>query len=263
MIRSETTEPRPRKWFSYSLTITEWVVVALTLGVLFAMFYLPSHSSLPRRGRPPCKNNLKQIGLALHNYHDTYKSFPPAFVVGPDGKPWHSWRVLILPFLEEEPLWKKYRLDEPWNGPNNSKLLKERPVAFACRSFDSGPWVAKTDTTYVAVVGAETVWPGASSIPVADVADGLSNTVFVVEVRDAGIAWLAPDDLSLEEAILPPRGVKGRRVSSIHFTEGDPEHGGVNVLFGDGTVRFVNSEIAPETWKALLTRAGGEAIPEF
>jgi hypothetical protein len=142
-------------------------------------------------------------------------------------------------------------------------LLKERPEVFACRSFDSGPWVPKADTTYVAVVGSETVWPGASAIPIADVADGMSNTVFVVEVRDAGIPWLAPDDLSFEEALLPPRGVKGRRVSSIHFAEGDPGHGGVNLLLGDGTVRFVNFDIAPEIWKALLTRAGGETINEF
>ena len=237
----------------------------VTLAVIALLVFLISLPPNPsnRRVRSPCKNNLKQIGLALHNYHDTYHSFPPAFVLGPDGKPWHSWRVLLLPFLEEQPLAEKYRFDEPWNGPNNSKLLDQRPEVFACHWFDSGPFVAKTDTTYVAVVGPQTVWPGASSIQVTDVADGMSNTVLVIEVRDAGIPWLAPDDLAFDEANQRPRGTKGRHPSSIHFAEGDTDHGGLHVLMGDGTVRFVNFDIAPEIWKALLTHVGGEEIKDF
>lgn len=231
--------------------------------MLFAIFYPAVQSTVCGRRLSPCKNNLKQIGLALHNYHDAYKTFPPAFVVGPDGKPWHSWRVLLLSFLEEGPLWEEYRLDEPWNGPHNSKLLNRRPEVFACHSIDANPLVAKTDTTYVAVVGSETVWPGSSSIQLADFVDGASNTLFVVEVRDAGSPWLAPDDLSFEEALLPLGVVKGRCVSSNHFTEDDPSRGGVQVLLGDGTSRFVNYDIAPEIWKALLTRDGGEAIPDY
>ena len=259
MIRPEIPDPEP---FDVWRLIVRTVVVIGCLFVVGALIF-PAIQRPNRGVRSPCKNNLKQIGLALHNYHDTYKSFPPAFVLGPDGKPWHSWRVLLLPFLEEQPLAEKYRFDEPWNGPNNSKLLDQRPEVFACRGFDSGPFVPKTDTTYVAVIGPETAWPSPASVGVKDFADGLSDTVFVVEVRDAGIPWLAPDDLSFEEALLPPRGVKGRRVSSIHFTEGDPGHGGMNVLLGDGAVRFVNFDIAPEIWRALLTRAGGEVINEF
>lgn len=252
MIRPEIPESTPSSmWQAGSRT----TVVIGCLAVIFAIFYPALQFERPRR-RHPCKINLKQIGLALHNYHDTYKSFPPAFVLGPDGKPWHSWRVLILPFLEEEPLWKRYRFDEPWNGPNNSKLLKDRPAVFACRSFDDEPWIPKTDTTYVAVVGNETVWPGSSAIQHADVTDGTSNTVFVVEVRDAGIPWLSPRDLSIDEASIPPTDRPGFHPSSIHT-------GGGHVLMGDGTVRFVNFDIAPEIWKALLTREGGETINHF
>ncbi|MBC7820727.1 MAG: DUF1559 domain-containing protein, partial [Planctomycetaceae bacterium] len=201
-------------------------------------------------------NNLKQIGLALHNYHDTYKSFPPAFVRGPDGKPWHSWRVLLLPHLEEHLLAEKYHFDEPWNGPNNSKLLNQRPDVFACRTFDHGPWVEKIDTTYVAVVGPETVWPGANSVNIGDITDGMSNTVLIIEVRDAGIPWMAPIDLAFEEASAPPTDQKGRHPSSVHT-------GGGNVLLGDGTVRFANTTLDPEIWRALLTRSGGETINDF
>lgn len=258
MIRPEIPEPKPRNLLK---TILRTVIAVGGLGVLFAIFYPAVQSTVCGRRFSPCKNNLKQIGLALHNYHDAYKSLPPAFVVGPDGKPWHSWRVLLLPFLEEGPLWEEYRLDEPWNGPNNSKLLNRRPDVFACHSIDANPLVPQTDTTYVTVVGPETAWPGTSSIQLADVTDGTWNTVFVVEVRDAGIPWLAPDDLSWEEALLPPSGTTGRRVSSNHLWDNNPGHGGMHLLMGDATVRFVNFDIAPEIWKALLTRAGGEAIP--
>ena len=69
-----------------------------------------------------CAQNLKQIGLAMHAYHQKYGSFPPAYIAGKDGKPKHSWRLLILPFLDQEDLYREYRFDEPWNGPHNSQL---------------------------------------------------------------------------------------------------------------------------------------------
>ena len=253
MIRPESPESKPRKaWIAVRRT----VVVVGCLGVLFALLSPAFQQTICDRQRAPCKNNLKQIGLALHNYHQSYNSFPPAVVHGPDGKPWHSWRVLIHPFLEEQSLAEKYRFDEPWNGPNNSKLVDQRPEVFACRGFDGVVNVPKHRTSYVAVVGHETVWPGATSTHLSDISDGTSNTVLVIEVRDAGIPWLAPEDLSMEEASVPPTGDTGRRSSSVHT-------GGGHVLMGDGTVRFVNTNIAPDIWKGLLTRAGGEEINDF
>ncbi len=251
MIRPEIPEPKPR---NVRKTIGRTVVVLVCLGVLLALV-LPQ----PRSGddpRWPCRSNLKQIGFALHNYHDTYKSFPPAFVIGPDGKPWHSWRVLILPFLEQQPLAEKYRFDEPWNGPNNSKLLDQRPEVFACHRIDSNPLVPKTDTTYAVVIGSKTAWPGATAIGIDDISDGTSNTVLVIEVRDAGIPWLAPVDLAFEEAGVPPTDQEGRHPSSAHT-------GGGFVLLADGAVRFVNTTLVPEIWKGLLTRAGGEKIDDY
>lgn len=70
--------------------------------------------------------HLRQIGLALHSFHATFNRFPPAIVVGPDGKPWHSWRVLLLPYLDERALYEEYKWDEPWDGPNNRRLIEAR-----------------------------------------------------------------------------------------------------------------------------------------
>ena len=110
------------------------LVVLFVLGLLFVVFLWPSVST-PRWvvHRSECRNHLKQIGLALHNYHDTYGSLPPAITRGPDGKPWHSWRILILPWLEQQDIYDRYRFDEPWDGPNNRKLhaaadrVRQRP----------------------------------------------------------------------------------------------------------------------------------------
>ena len=253
MIHPEFPEPKSRVVWK---TIGKAVVVSVCFSILFVLVSPIFEMNPARRGPSPCKRNLKQIGLALHNYYDTYKSFPPAFVLGPDGKPWHSWRVLILPFLEEQLLFEKYRFDEPWNGPNNSKRLAKRPEAFACRSHDGVINVSKWQTSYVAVIGPETVWPGTTTIQNEEIADGTSNTAFVVEVREAGIPWMAPDDLSFEEASHSPTATIGRHPGSLHT-------GGAHILLGDGTVRFVNSELNPEIWKALWTRDGGETIPDF
>ena len=256
MIRPEIPAPKLARSFNRNGGLDLWVTAACCTIILILLL-LPVLQTQPvSRGPSPCKKNLKQIGPALHNYHDTYKCFPPAFVLGPDGMPWHSWRALILPFLEDESFAKKYRFDEPWNGPNNSKLLAQRPEVFACRGHDGVVNVPKWQTNYVAVVGSETVWPGASSTQVSDIADGTSNTVLVIEVRDAGIPWLAPDDLSFSEASAPPTEHSGRHPSSVHT-------GGGHVLMGDGTVRFVNTNVSPDLWKGLLTRAGGEEIGDF
>ena len=225
----------------------------LTLVLLVGYAFWPP-DPIGHRPRHPCKNNLKQIGLALHNSHAQYKTFPPAFVNGPDGKPWHSWRVLILPFLDEEKLYAEYRFDEPWNGPHNSLLLKRRPDVFCC--VTAKPHIPSGHTTYSAIVSDETAWPGPAGVSVQDIHDGMSNTILVVEVRDAGIPWLAPDDLSLEEACVAPAETPGRLPSSWHT-------GGLNVLMGDGTVRFVNSMIDLEIWRALLTRDAGETVNDF
>ena len=79
-----------------------------------------------------CANNMKRIALALRNYHTAYGCFPPAYVADKNGRPMHSWRVLILPFLKEDPLYKQYKFSEPWDGPNNKKLIAVRVMFYTC-----------------------------------------------------------------------------------------------------------------------------------
>ncbi len=244
---------RPSRWSS-PLT---WLVVCV--GV-FAIVALIANSLQEPRSHSPswragCKNNLVAIGTALHQYHDEYGSFPPAYIADETGKPTHSWRVLLLPFLDMEPLYKEYRFDEPWDGPNNIKLLDQYPEVFWCLHEFEQNGTLRT-TSYVAVVGDETIWPNRQSTRLDDIVskDGSTFTIMVVELADSTILWTEPRDLMFDD--LRFNFDKGREISSQHT-------GGAHVVFVDGRVSYISDEIAPSTLRALLTIDGGETINEF
>ena len=95
---------------------------------------IPLEAAREAARRSQCANNLKQIALAMHNYHDVFKSFPPAVITDKNGRPMHSWRVAILPFIEQAALYKNYKFDEPWDGPNNRNLDNIAIPVFRCPS---------------------------------------------------------------------------------------------------------------------------------
>ncbi len=157
---------------------------------------------------------MRQLGLAVANYHSDHGEMPPAYIADEDGKPMHSWRVLILPYLDDEQaLYDQYDFDEPWNGPNNRKLadqLTHHP--FFCPSDDS---LQPSITSYVAVVGERTLWPGAESGAGEDFSEH-ANIVSIVEVVDSGIHWMEPRDLSFEDAIAAAEGEDRPGLGSRH-----------------------------------------------
>jgi prepilin-type processing-associated H-X9-DG protein len=219
------------------------------LGIAVALLLPAVQAAREAARRNVCTNNLKQIGLAVLNYEATYRSFPPAYVADADGKPMHSWRVLILPFLEENQLYQQYDFNEPWNGPKNSQLAMRMPRVFRCPSDPDDVM----ETNYLAVVGPETVWHGAEGARVRGIRDGTSNTILVVENAGGKIDWMEPRDLSFDEALRGINPPTQPGISSHHPI-------GVNVLFCDGHVQFLANEMAPTVLRALLTAAGGEPL---
>lgn len=214
-----------------------------------------------------CKSHLKQIGLALRQYHEKFETFPPAYVQGPDGRSWHSWRVLLLPFLGEESLYSEYRLNEPWNSEHNQRLSLRVPECYRCPMETK-----KGAASYFAIVSRRTMWPAYFSVRINDVIDGTSNTVQLVEAPDRDINWLEPRDLTLAQAVeLIHRNErhrileKGEYVLTQHGEEWLPrdEHHGIHhVLFADGTVHTVKTNIAREIWSSCLTPVcQGSIIP--
>ncbi len=227
-----------------------WIATGVVLTLVLFCLLIPAIDGGPPHPRSQCANNLKQIGLALHNYHDHYRCFPPAYIADENGRPMHSWRVLILPFIEQEPLYELYRFDEPWDGPNNRKLAEWALPVFNCPSNAKEP---STATNYLAVVGPSTAWPGGKSTTWQDFADGTSNTLLVVEVADSGVHWMEPRDLHVVQMAPTVNSETGQGISSAH-------PGGANVLFVDGATHFLSETISPEELRALLTIAGGEPV---
>ena len=235
-----------------------WALPSLCMGcilLLFLFLSLQNVGSRPPTRRSACLNNLKQLGLALLAYEAAHGCFPPAYITDESGRPTHSWRVLILPYMDRKGLYSCYRFDEPWDGPNNAKLNVLLRV-FQCptdmkRRKRRTP---ETTTSYVAVVGPNTAWPGEKSLCLEDFTDGPQNTILLVEVADSGIHWMEPRDLHVGQMAPGINPKSGQGISSLH-------QGGANVVFADGHVEWLREDqITPEQFQALLTPAGGEKV---
>jgi len=216
-------------------------------GVLVALLLPAVQAAREAARRSMCSNNLKQVALALHNYHDVYKSLPPAYTVDEDGNKLHSWRTLILPFVEQSPLYDQIDLDKPWDDPVNRALADVVIPVYSCPSIENSNPAA---TNYMVVVGPETMFPGAEMVGFRDVTDGTSNTLMVVEVKGRESSWMEPVDLDMSQL---PLTINQGGIGSNH-------PGGANAALGDGSVRFLSDGIDPQTLRALLTRDGQEVI---
>ena len=156
-----------------------------------------------------CRNSVKQIALGLLGYENANGHFPPAYIADENGKPMHSWRVLILPHIEEDDLYQRYSFDEPWNGPNNSKLHDEIIHAYRCPSSRERRESEINGTNYVVVTGPRTAFPFGQSRTIAEIADGISNTIGLVEISDSNFHWMKPEDRTVPQILAQTAQTKG------------------------------------------------------
>lgn len=250
--------PAPRAGGGTSVGVVVIIVAAAALGMVLAcggvlaLLFSQVGSSREAARRSQCSGHLKQIALAMHNYHDTYQCFPPAVITDASGRPMQSWRVAILPFLEQAPLYQRYNSNEPWDSPANRALGSLMPPVYRCPSDASA---ASTETNYVMIVGKDTVGglPN-EAVSLKDITDGTANTILVVEVVGSGIHWMEPRDLSIDELSRAINDGSGQWISSRH-------PGGANAACADGSLHFLSQSIDQATLRALILRNDGTAIP--
>jgi prepilin-type processing-associated H-X9-DG protein len=228
--------------FSISTTA---VFAALTTGL--AVLFLMSLTT--RRIRTPSIRNqvsncLKQIGLGMHGFADRHKTLPPPAIYDKDGKPLLSWRVLLLPYIEQQRLYDQFHLDEPWDSPHNLDLLKYMPPIYEHLQDKAAN---DQRTTYFRVfVGPGAAFEGPKGIALHDFADGTGTTLLVVEAAEA-VPWSKPAELPYApEGALPKLG--GRFTERFH------------VLFADGSVAFVPRSVDEDRLRGAITRNGGEMV---
>lgn len=253
-----------KKGSSLAIALVVMLVIAmgafLFCGVGF-WFFARTRSMVARMPVPTAtvaapadsRENLRQIGMAMLMYHEAHGTFPPAYVADKDGKPMYSWRVALLPYLEHQWLYDRYRLDEPWDSPQNRALAAMMPEVY--RSPDDrggGP----TRTSYLMIVGPDTISDGPTAHSIEEIQDGSSGTILVAEAASSGVNWTEPRDLDAEKMRFRVNAGSGDCIQS-----NDPA--AAHVLLCDGAVVRLAPSTDPKQVQAMTTIAGGEAVSEI
>ena len=189
-------------------------------------------------------NNLKQMVIAMHNYHGANKHFPPpgiSDINDATGKPLLSWRVAILPYIDQQPLYQEFDLTQAWDSPRNKKLIAKMPAIYVLPGAEE----KEGHTNYRVLVGPGAAFEKGQKIQIQQITDGTSNTIMIVEAAEPTI-WTRPDDLPFDpKGALPKFGIT-------------PD--GFNAAMCDGTVRFIRADTSADIIRAMITRNGGEAF---
>lgn len=245
-LRENATLMRLRSGFTLiqlMLTLLQLILVVIILAVLLALFLPPATRSREAARRTQCKNNLKSIGLALQQYQSDHGVFPPAYTVDDEGQRLHSWRTLILPYLDQKELYDSIDFSKPWNHPANSTLQAANIWAYRCPSSKLQP----EQTTYLGVVTDKSCLRPGRSVALSEITDGPGMTLMVFEAPIANaVPWMSPADA--DEAIVL---VPAETARTIHT-------GGRHVLMADGSVKFLSDVTSSESRQALVTPAGNE-----
>ncbi len=193
-------------------------------------------------------NNLKQLVLAMHNYADSHGGqFPPAVIYSRDGKPLYSWRVELLPYLEQGQLYTEFKKDEPWDSPHNRRLMARMPAVFRL----PGDSPTTTLTPYQVFVGPNTPWAnGGRTGPrmPAGFPDGTSNTILIADGAKM-VSWTKPEDITLRPGA-SPKPLLGTKLSPGSFY----------AALADGQVRKVSLQISDKTLLNAINPADGQIL---
>ncbi|MEZ6043381.1 MAG: DUF1559 domain-containing protein [Planctomycetaceae bacterium] len=234
------------------LQLVEWAAAGVLVVILAALWMNSVGSARSPGLRKNCRNQMKQIVIALHNYHDDFGRFPPAVVYDSYGRAAHSWRVLLLPYMDSGEIYHRYRFDEPWNGPNNRLLSDFIPDVYQCPAYKerfsaipSVHPVVDRLTNYVLICGPDCLFDGDRAPQISSVTDGTASTIMLADVQDRAVHWMEPRDITPSELLTELR--------STHSGRGEGHNRGMSVGFVDGSVRTILHDTPEAELEALTT----------
>ncbi len=247
---------------------TNTLFFGLAVVLIYGVAILMIRSAREKASAMSCRNNLKQIGLAMLNYESTHGTLPIGVETDANEIPTRSWRTLLYPMYIEASQ-QHYDPNLPWDSPNNKRLIDETPVTITDKgggnprkiSLDPCPCIWRCpscDTgskrvNYAVIVGDQTAFPMNRSVKLDEVTDGLENTILVVETLSCSPFWTEPLDIGFETMKFRIDRSSNGEISSCH-----PD--GAHVLFADGKTYFLSSSVSADELHALLTIAGGESV---
>jgi type II secretory pathway pseudopilin PulG len=232
--------------FRYGNSLQQQLVTVAVIGIMVALILPAIQAAREAARRNQSMNNMRQLMLALLNYESAKASFPPQAICDPNGKSLLSWRVAILPYLEQQQLYSQFHLDEPWDSDHNKSLIAQMPAVFNDPSYNIPPG----KTPYLAVIGEQCGFDGTDKgLKIRKFTDGTNRTVMLVTANpDRAVEWTKPDDLTFD-ASHPTAGL------------GASPHPGIWLAaFADGHVEAVSNDADPKMVKAMFTRNGGEQV---
>lgn len=229
--------------FTIGKVVLGLAAVVILIGMLLPMV---RHAG-PAAYRTSCMNNMRQITLAMLNYESANGHLPPAYTVDSEGNRLHSWRTLILPFMEQNDLYKSIDFSKPWDDPANAEARETVIEAYCC------PSVVLEDcmTPYCGVFGPDSVFSGSVPRELSEVTDGSSNTIVLLEVdADHAVHWMSPYDVN-EDVLL-----------ALEPESGMNHEGGMIAAFLDGHMEFLSHDQIRYDLGAMLTIAGDDGLAE-
>jgi hypothetical protein len=214
-----------------------------TAGVVVGMLLPAVQAAREAARRMNASNGLKQIALAFHDYHDANKQLPAPAIIDADGKPLLSWRVALLPYIEQQELYDQFHLDEPWDSEHNLTLVDKMPMAFVDPSY----LVRPGETVFQVAMGPDMAFTNNTEEPgFRDFLDGTANTILAYESSMASAdIWTKPPELTMD-------------MDDPFAQTGDIHPGGFHVMMSDGAVNFVTYETDIDLFRSMLTRAKGD-----
>ncbi len=232
------------------------LVVMLGCGGVAVALLLPAIQGARGAARDASSmNNMRQIMLAMHNYHDAHGTFPPAYIADEDGKPMTSWRVLLLPYLEEALLYDQYDKTKPWDSPQNLALADRMPMVFRSPSEAVTPQT-HNHTSYLFITGKGTVFDGPTSSNFGNIVDGTSNTICMVEAPQSGVPWTQPTDLDVAQLDFLIHSARSPMLGQLN-ADG---RGNLKVGMFDGSVRSIPASTPPQVLQSAIGKADGMPV---
>lgn len=221
------------------------VLVTATTLILDPVLRTPSVRGPSDRRRSPCASNIRNLALATIQYEAHHKQYPPLYTVDKEGNRLHSWRTFLLPNLEQQQLYEVVDFSKAWDRPDNEIPREQNLSILHCPASQHQPCM----TNYLAITGPNRPLQPGKAMRASDIRDGISNTIFFVEVpASAAVHWMSPNDIDIDAFL------------KLHEKGETTHQGGFNAAFGDGSVRFISSDTPVQQLTAMLTINGGEIL---
>ena len=250
VVSSSQLKKRPERLMLVLRVAGLTVSIVLAFAVLIYGLWPTLKGLRARRDAIACMSNLQQIATALNAYAKDHGTYPTPVVTDSAGKPLYSWRVLLLPYLNEPGLYARFNLGEAWDSTNNAQLISLCPSVYISPASIGNT----SQASYVLLTGPGTIFPPSGPLKPAQIADGTGQTLLVVETNNSLSEWSKPFDLDVSKLNGRIGGAGTNKIGGTHFD-------GATGVFADGQSAWLATDLPSAILNAIISPNGSESMP--